>query len=417
VGDRSSLDPAVVWRPRCELGQRDRWLALQVSGYPGGALPVAPIRLRLAVAALAAATAALALTLATPAAAAPIEQSQFLAFARAGIASARSHWWNPRLGWYDDRLDRSWRPTMPLAYLWSAFPLFEAIDAVAIAQPTAANRAAVRSFASNAERYWNPSLKPLGGYAYYIGTHTRTVHTYFDDNGWWGIAFADAFRATGDRRYLDDAARAFAFIVTSGWNRDGGGTWWDTSHDHLTSEPLAAAAYIGAVIYGSTRDPRYLAELKKLLGWANAHSWNASAQLYGRSPTDSTVMDYVEGMMIGADLELCTATGSATYCAAAEQLGLASLREFSGELAWSATADGMYLRFLLDLYRHDGNAQLYDLAYTNATTALSLARDPSTGLYLRSWNGTSPLLPGLLRTHAGTVALLAWLAATPAPKH
>ena len=303
---------------------------------------------------------------------------------------------------------------MPLAYLWSAFPLFEAVDAVALAQPSASNRAAVRVFASSAERYWNPTLKPVGGYAYYIGTHSRNVHTYFDDNGWWGLAFVDAFRATGDRRYLDDAARAFTFIVRTGWDSHGGGIWWDTSHGHKTAEPLAAAAFIGAVIYSATRNPAYLKQVKKLLDWADAHSWNSAAHLYARSDTDNTVMDYVQGMMIGADLELCKATSTVQYCQNAEQLGQASVQAFPSEPDWSTTADGLYLRFLLDLYRYDGNRQLYDLVYSNAVRAISNARDATTGLYLRSWSGV-PVPDGLLRTHAGTVALLAWLAATPPP--
>ena len=352
----------------------------------------------------------------TAAQAAQVPPQHFLALARQGIVAAHNNWWNKRLGWYDDRLDKSWRPTAPLAYLWSAFPLFEAVDAVALAEPSAANRAVVRGFANSAERYWNPTLKPVGGYAYYIGTHTPNVHTYFDDNGWWGLAFIDAFRATGDRRYLHDAARAFTFIMRSGWdNHGGGGIWWDTSHDHKTAEPLAAAAFIGAVIYGATHKSAYLQQVNKLLDWANAHSWNSATHLYSRNATDNTIMDYVQGMMIGADLELCKATATTAYCQKAEQLGQASIQAFPSEPDWSSTADGLYLRFLLDLYRYDGDRQLYDLVYNNALRAISKARDATTGLYLRSWSGGAPVPAGLLRTHAGTVALLAWLAGAPAP--
>lgn len=338
-------------------------------------------------------------------------QAQFLAAATSGVAVAERAWWNPRLGWYDDRLDRSWRPRMPLAYLWSAFPLFETIDAIAIAEPSAATRAAVRRFAAGAERYWNPSV---GGYAYYIGTHTRGWTTYFDDNGWWGIAFVDAFRATGDRRYLSDADRAFTFIVRSGWDSAGGGIWWDTRHDHTTAEPLAAAAYVGAVLYAATHRASYLAEAKKLVAWANAHSWNASAQLYGRNPHDGTPMDYVQGMMIGAELELCRAAGLTGDCAAAEALAKSSLRTFPHYLDWSATADGMYLRFLLDLYRYDGDKTLYTLAADNAARALANAATPD-GLYMKNWAGGDVHPAGLLRTDAGTLALFAQLAATPPP--
>ena len=137
-----------------------------------------------------------------------ITQAQFLGLAQSGIQAAQASFWNAKLGWYDDRLGAPKNPRMPLAYLWSAFPLFEAIDAVAIAEPTAANKAAVVRFATAAERYWNGALEPQGGFAYYPGVHDPHALTYFDDNGWWGIAFLDAFRATGDRAYLTEAARA-----------------------------------------------------------------------------------------------------------------------------------------------------------------------------------------------------------------
>jgi len=78
---------------------------------------------------------------------------------------------------------------MPLARLWSAYPLFEALDGAAVAQPTPANVQAVRAFARGAEAYWNPVVH---GYAYYPGTSGPDKLTFFDDNGWWGLAFLDA---------------------------------------------------------------------------------------------------------------------------------------------------------------------------------------------------------------------------------
>jgi hypothetical protein len=324
-----------------------------------------------------------------------------------GIAAARARWWNPTLGWYDDSLSPK-NPGMPLAYLWSAFPLFEAIDAVAIADPTAAHKLAVEQFAAGAERYWNGALRPIGGFAYYPGTHRADALTYFDDNGWWGIAFVDAFRATGDRAYLDQAARAFNFIVRSGWNTGGGGTWWDNRQGHLTAEPLAAAAYIGAVLYQQTGRTTYLHLVQKLLDWANSNTVDPATGLYTRNATDGALLDYVQGMLIGANLVLCDSTHDRAYCTKAGKLGEAALDTFGTDLDWSATADGIYLRFLLELYKKDGHHVYYMAAYTNAERARREAASGG-GVYLNDWNGNPMTPPGLLRTHAGTVALFAWL--------
>jgi hypothetical protein len=80
----------------------------------------------------------------------PVAPTKFLRVAENTLARTRRVFWNPRLGWYDERVAKAWHPRKPLAHLWSAFPLFEALDAVALTDPTAANRAAVSAFARGA---------------------------------------------------------------------------------------------------------------------------------------------------------------------------------------------------------------------------------------------------------------------------
>src|SRR3954462_12240972 len=74
----------------------------------------------------------------------------YLKLAERGIANSRA-WRDPATDWYRQFLHRR-RP----ATNWGSVHLFDAIAAVAIAAPTRARRAAVRSFAARAEDYWNP---------------------------------------------------------------------------------------------------------------------------------------------------------------------------------------------------------------------------------------------------------------------
>ena len=148
----------------------------------------------------------------------PVSPPKFLQIAENTLARTRRVFWNARLGWYDERVAKRWHPQQPLAHLWSAFPLFEALDAVALADPTAANRNAVTAFARGAERYYDPNLSPVGGYTWYPGMTNPRQHAFFDDNGWWEMSYLDAYRATGDPRDLVDAERAFRFIAEAGWD-------------------------------------------------------------------------------------------------------------------------------------------------------------------------------------------------------
>jgi Glycosyl hydrolase family 76 len=355
--------------------------------------------------------------LAAPASAAAqsAPQQAYLNLAQNGVARAQ-RWWNPSLGWYDARLNDGER--YPLATIWDSVPLFESLDAIAIADPTPANRRALVKFAAGAERYLNRGLRPLPGYSPYPGDREANTETWFDDNGWWGIAFMQAYRATGNRRYLADAERALRYIAAVGWDPRGGGIWWNTDHPYKAGEALASGTLLATLIYQRTRARFALAQATKFLEWANTSGFSAANQLYAASNVSATPIDYIESPLIYAQALLCRLTGTRSYCRRAEYLTATALRRFGSELDFGPQYDAIYLQWLLALYALDGNATLYQLAVANAGNAQSKAANAE-GLYLLSWLG-APLPPqeaepNMLQTQAATTSLFAWLAVYPPP--
>jgi Glycosyl hydrolase family 76 len=341
------------------------------------------------------------------------ERAQFSELARKGVAAGRSHWYDSQRRWWLDRLND--HRQYPLATIWSVVPMWEAVNACAIATPTAANRAAVTDFARGAERYYDPALGRSGGYAPYPGDRGGRETAWFDDNGWWGIAFVDAYRATGNRRYLDDAARALRFIAGSGW-ASGGGVWWNTTHPHRSGEALASGTALAAMLYEATGGASYLKTARKFIAWGDAHfTWKYG--LYRRNDSDPTPMGYVEGPMIGAHEILCRVAHDAHACDRTHALAEASLQRFGADVSHGPQYDTIYLRWMLELYRRDGDRRWYALARRNALRAARRAGS-SGGLYMHAWDGGSRgvNMPGLLQTHAATVSLFAWLAAAPVPQ-
>jgi Glycosyl hydrolase family 76 len=336
----------------------------------------------------------------------------YLNAAQKGLADVQKHWWNAQLGWYNDTYNGQ-PPSMPLARLWSAYPLFETLVGVDLAQPSPATKAALTAFADKAATlYWNPNVKPYGGYGYYPGMTSARANVYYDDSGWWGLSFIDTYNATHDKKYLADAKRAMRFIVGSGWDSKlGGGTWWDTFHHHKTIEPLAAAVMIGTRLYTANHDTWALRWAQKLLGWANAHSFDKARGLYKRSPTDTTDMDYVQGLMVTANWELCKALGKPAMCTKARQVADASLREFPRDLSWAPMYDVVYLQWMLQYYKESGDSRFYSLAAHNADRALASVNE--SGYYLNDWNG-KPLADGL-GEEASNLELFAWMAASSPP--
>jgi hypothetical protein len=204
------------------------------------------------------------------AAATPLHgRSRYLRLAEQGIAHT-SMWWDRKPQWYLETLSDHER--QPLATIWDTNGLFEALDEVAIADPTAHNRDAVKSFANYSQRYWNPDLEPHPGFSPYPGDRARDQETFYDDNGWLGLAFLDADLATDSSRYLHDAECAFSYIAAGGWDKAaGGGMWWTNQHQWRSGESLAADADLAARLYQATGETAYLKRAQTYIGWANKH--------------------------------------------------------------------------------------------------------------------------------------------------
>jgi uncharacterized protein YyaL (SSP411 family) len=336
---------------------------------------------------------------------------EYLRLAEAGVAQAQRLWRDRRLGWYDSRLDDHDR--YPLATIWDAVPLFEALDAIEAAAPTAAHRAAVLAFADGAERYYDRGLGRVPGYAPYPGDRGR-ADAWFDDNGWWGLAFLDAYRATHAVRYLRDAQRAFRFIAQQGWNPNGGGLWWNTAHAYVAGEPLAAGSLLGAELFELTRQASYRETVLRFVDWADAN-FLSERSLYKRTSFDPTPTPYIEGAMVEAHQLLCEA-GVGQACAWARVLAQASWERFQDRLTMGPQFDTIYLHQMLLYGAQTGDARWRELATRMADSALAHARD-SSGLFTRGWDGTPitehQAVPGMLQTDAATLELFAWLAAVP----
>ncbi len=344
-------------------------------------------------------------------------QSRYLALATDGVKRAERRWADPRRGWYDARLGD--RERYPLATIWDAVPLFQSIDAIAIADPTPATRLAVERFGRGAERYLNRGLRPLAGYSPYPGDREPGTQTWFDDNGWWGLAFINAYRASGDRRFLTDAERALRYIAAAGWDTRSGGIWWNTTHPYKAGEAIASATLLATLLYAQTRSAPALALARRFLAWADTAGFSRGDGLYAASNLDATPIDYIQGPLIYAQEELCTLTSQQPACERGEQLKRTALARFGQVLDFSPQYDAIYVQWMLALYSLDRDPALYRLAASNAARALARSRNGE-GLYLRSWGGRTLApqyaAPGMLQTQAATTSVFAWLAVYRPPE-
>lgn len=351
------------------------------------------------------------------------DQQKFLQLAEDGVRNIDRYWWNSGTDWYNDRLAKGQDGK---ASIWTTVHLFSTLNGIAQAAPTAANKRAVGWFADRAYReYWNPQAGHIRHTRRHIGgfdpsTRESTgprAHAFYDDNGWLGLAFLEAYRITKVQRYLTYADDAFQFIAQTGWaDGAGGGVWWDTGHVSRSSESIASATALAALLYQATGRKSYLQTAQQYISWADSHILDKSNGLYMRDPSSPILMGYVQSpMMVGFE-SLCATTKNDKLCDRAEQLGSAALTQFTGTLHHGPQYDAVYLHWMLDVYAQDHNPRWYTLALANAQRALASAQNKQ-GLFLKAWDGSrAPDAPtDSLKIDAATLSVFAWLAAATPP--
>jgi Glycosyl hydrolase family 76 len=327
----------------------------------------------------------------------------------AGVRQA-ARWRHGR--WYCEYLRCTHGP-FPLISIWGEVPMFESADALQMAFPSSRHRALVDRFARANERYWD---RAVGGYAPYPGDRAAHVRTYFDDNGWEGIAFLNAYEATHERRWLHDAQRAFHFIASHGWDRNGGGMWWNTSHPYHSGPALAADSLLGILLYRADRQRRHLQDVKMYVDWANVNDNHDERRLYLERPDQpESVNDYVQAPLIYTQYLLCQDAQGEGYCVRAgrvaatmaEQHAIASGYRFN----YGPEYDAIFMQWMMAYGRATGQRYWLTLAEVNAAAAAANAS--SHGQWLSSWWGGAiadpETHPGMFRTMAATTSLFAWV--------
>jgi Glycosyl hydrolase family 76 len=334
----------------------------------------------------------------------------YLAFAQRGVRRAAA--WRHD-GWFCEYLGCSNGP-YPMLTIWGEVPMFESADALQLAHPSGAHRRLVEKYGLASERYWD---RGLGGYAPYPGDREPNVQAFFDDNGWLGIAFAEAYEADREHRWLRDAQRAFRFISAEGWDAaGGGGMWWNTSHPYHSGPALASDALLGMLLYGEDHEAWQLEDAKEYVDWANANDNHDERQLYLEQPNKpESVNDYVQAPLIYAQYLLCQDGQGDSYCERAARVAATtaeqSVNATGYKFNYGPQYDAIYMQWMMAYGKATGERYWLRLAEVNAVAAQRHALSGG-GLWLSSWWG-GPIKdpethPGMFRTAAATTSLFAW---------
>jgi len=240
------------------------------------------------------------------------------------------------------------------------------------------------------------------GYLHVIETTHRLAqrvnqgfsNEYYDDDGWWALAWIAAFDLTGEVKYLDLARTLFAGMA-AGWDDVcGGGLWWTRKKTYKNAIPNELFLLIAGRLHQRTASPGHGGS--GYLDWALCEwQWFSASGLIGPAglvndglTADCTnnggpVWTYNQGVIIGGLVVLHEITGDGAYLRQADAIAAAVLHDLTvppgilaepeerraiGRRDDMAQFKGIFVRNLYEFYRHSPRAEYRDFILANATS-------------------------------------------------
>lgn len=229
---------------------------------------------------------------------------------------------------------------------------------------------------------------------------------FYDDEGWWALAWIKAYDLTGETRYLEMSKTIFKDMV-KGWDSTcGGGVWWKKKRKYknaITNELfLTVAARLHLRTPGDGGRGSYL-------DWAN-HEWKwfkKTGLIKNNLVNDGltrhchnnkrTTWTYNQGVILGGLVDLYKSTNDPSLLTQAEAIADAAMHKLApkGILRESCEPNcgndgdqfkGIFMRNLSYLYQTTHKQAYKDFITTNAQSIWLRSRNKSNQFGL-SWAG------------------------------
>ncbi len=259
-----------------------------------------------------------------------------------------------------------------------------------------------------------------GRYRYVIETtfsraqrvNANFSNVFYDDDGWWALAWIAAFDLTGEAKYLDAARTLFAGMA-AGWDEKcGGGLWWNRRRTYKNAIPnelfLLVAGRLHQRVTGRDRGAgEYLDWAVREWQWFSASGMIGAAGLVNDGLTADcanngrTTWTYNQGVVLAGLSVLADVTGDGAYLGQAEAIAAAALRDLTvppGILVEPGEREtgrrdrdrpqfkGIFVRNLYELHLRSPRAAYRDFFLANATSLWRNSRNQRNQVGL-AWTG------------------------------
>ncbi len=244
--------------------------------------------------------------------------------------------------------------------------------------------------------------------------HADFLNRFFDDNGWWALAWIRAHDLTHEERYLVAARRIFDNMITAWDDTCDGGVWWNEDRKYKNAITNELFLTIAARLH--LRSP---GNQSKYLDWAlREYDWFTTSGMIGQhglvndgltpgcQNNGKPTYTYNQGVILGALADLHQITGENSFLRLGESIADAALRDLTsppsgtppgiliepgeagmtGRRADGSQFKGIFVRHLYDFYVHSPRPQDRDFILRNARSIWANSRNASNQFGLR-WTG------------------------------
>jgi predicted alpha-1,6-mannanase (GH76 family) len=239
-------------------------------------------------------------------------------------------------------------------------------------------------------------------------TNSGFLNNFYDDEGWWALAWIAAYDLTHTQQYLDMASSIFT-DMSGGWDATcGGGIWWSKDKNYKNAIAnelfLSVAAHLANRVAPSARGS-YLDWANKEWAWFQQSGMINSQNLINDGLDLSTCKNngqntwtYNQGVILGGLVELNRAQRSPELLNTAQTIANAAITNLSdtqGVLHDTCEANcgadgvqfkGIFLRNLMALDAAAPDPQYATFAMTNAESIWAHSRDAGNA-FGQVWSG------------------------------
>jgi len=233
------------------------------------------------------------------------------------------------------------------------------------------------------------------------------LNGFYDDEGWWALAWIKVYDLTKSPQYLKAASDIFDDLVATGYNATCGGIWWDRKKTHNTA--ISNELFMSVAAHLANRKPNkdyYVQWAQRQWDWFGKsglindnNNINDGLDIKTCKNDGGIIWSYNQGVILGALVELNKAAPNDNYLKRAKDIANAAIKRLSGRdgvlhdprepnLGGDGYQfKGVFMRNLHVLHRATGDESYKSYLEHNAQTLWERARDDKESLFGPVWSG------------------------------